>query len=254
MECVRISTDKYDNFLDATTNMKKNESGRSPRRTLLKLAALGVFGSAGISGLIQEALASGDLPTADGINSLTGSATVNGVAAKIGMLVKPGDTVATARGSTAVVVIGKDAYLLRENSRIIFEPSRDDAGALDGIIISAGKLLSVFGKRAGSGVRLRAQSATIGIRGTGCYVEIYPGRTYFCLCYGEAIISGGGMATNKTINTTHHENPLWLDESGSSMTVENGPFLNHADEELIMLEKITGREPPFVKMGLTGRY
>ena len=161
---------------------------------------------------------------------------------------------ATGRNSTAVVVIGKDAYLLRENTSIIFEQSLDDPGVLGGIVISAGRLLSVFGKRAGAGITLRAQSATIGIRGTGCYIEIYPRRTYFCLCYGEASISGGGMAASKTISTTHHENPLWLDESGSTMTVENGPFLNHSDAELILLEQLTGREPPFVKMGLTGRY
>jgi hypothetical protein len=38
------------------------------------------------------------------------------------------------------------------------------------------------------------------------------------------------------------------------MKVEAGPFMNHTDDELIMLEKLTGREPPFVAMGLTGKY
>ena len=235
-------------------NANTDDGDKLKRRSWLKLTSLGLLGPAGICGLIQEALAKGDLPTVVGINSLSGSATVNGVAAKVGTLVKPGDKVATGRDSTAVVVIGKDAYLLRENTSIIFEPSLDDPGVLRGIVISAGRLLSVFGKRAGAGITLRAQSATIGIRGTGCYIEIYPRRTYFCLCYGEASIGGGGMAASKTISTTHHENPLWLDESGSTMTVENGPFLNHSDAELILLEQLTGREPPFVKMGLTGRY
>ena len=235
-------------------NTAKRNAHRARRRRLIQLAALGVLGPAGISGLIQEAPANGDLPPVVGINSLSGSVTVNGVAAKVGTPVKPGDKVATGRGSTAVVVIGKDAYLLRDSTSVIFEASRDNPGVLGAIAISAGKLLSVFGKRSGTGVSLRAQSATIGIRGTGCYVELYPGRTYFCLCYGEATISGGGMAAARTLTTTHHDNPVWLDESGSAMTVEKGPFLNHADEELIMLEKLTGREPPFVKLGLTGRY
>jgi hypothetical protein len=38
------------------------------------------------------------------------------------------------------------------------------------------------------------------------------------------------------------------------MKAEAGPFMNHTDDELIMLEKLTGREPPFVAMGLTGKY
>ena len=235
-------------------NTDKRTTNNARRRRLIQLAALGVLGPAGISGLIQDVLANGDLPPVVGINSLSGSVTVNGVAAKVGTPVKPGDKVATGRGSTAVVVIGKDAYLLRDNTNVIFEASRDNPGVLGAIAISAGKLLSVFGKRSGAGVSVRAQSATIGIRGTGCYVELYPKRTYFCLCYGEATISGGGMAAARTLSTTHHDNPVWLDESGSTMTVEKGPFLNHADEELIMLEKLTGREPPFVKLGLTGRY
>jgi hypothetical protein len=228
--------------------------GKSRRRRLLQLGAFGALGPAGLCGLIQAALANGDAPPLAGVNSLSGSATINGVVAKVGSAVKPGDEIATARGGSAVVVIGRDAFLLRENTRVIFEPKRDEPGVLGAIVISAGKLLSVFGKRSNSTLTLRAQAATIGIRGTGCYLEIEPGRTYFCLCYGEATISGGGMAASRMIKTVHHDNPVWLDERGTSMTVEKGPFLNHRDEELILLEKLTGREPPFVKMGLSGRY
>jgi hypothetical protein len=227
------------------------------RRTWLKrITALGLLGPAGISGLIQEAIAKGDIPTISGINTLTGTATVNGKPAQVGTLVKPGDKVATGRASQAVVVVGKDVYMLRENSQVTFEESRDQPGVLENVLIATGKVLSVFEKR-GVGskpVRLSAQSATIGIRGTGCYLEIHPGKTYFCLCYGEAAIDGGGMAQTRTITTTHHESPVWLDESGSIMTVEKASFVNHNDEELIMLEKLAGREPPFVKLGLTGRY
>ena len=76
----------------------------SRRRHLKQLAALGLLGPAGISGLIQEALAKGDLPTANGINSLSGTVTVNGQAAKIGTPVKPGDKVATSAGSQTVEI------------------------------------------------------------------------------------------------------------------------------------------------------
>ena len=43
------------------------------RRWLKSAAAPGLLGPAGISGLIQEALAKGDLPITQGIQSLTGT-------------------------------------------------------------------------------------------------------------------------------------------------------------------------------------
>ncbi len=226
----------------------------SRRTTLKQLAALGLLGPAGISGFIQEALAKGDSPVVSGIQSLTGSATINGRDAKVGSAVNPGDKVATGKDSLAVVVVGKDAYLLRDGTNVTFEQSKSSPGVLETVLISTGKVLSVFAKRTDGGVRVRAANATIGIRGTGCYIEVQEARTYFCLCYGEAAIDGVGMAQSKIIKTTHHESPVWLDDRGGVMKVENAGFVNHNDSELIMLEKLCGREPPFVALGLTGRY
>jgi hypothetical protein len=225
------------------------------RRWLKSAAALGLLGPAGISGLIQEALAKGDLPITQGIQSLTGTVTVNGQPAKVGMPVKVGDRVATGAKSSAVVLVGKDAYLLRDNSTIVLEESKALPGLLGEVAVLTGKVLSVLEKRLrDQRVQYRVPNAAIGIRGTGFYIEIYPERTYFCLCYGEAAIDGKGMSEPKIVKTTHHESPLWLDDRGGSMKVEAGPFMNHTDDELIMLEKLTGREPPFVAMGLTGKY
>jgi len=226
------------------------------RRHWLKSAtALGIVGAAGVSGLIQEALAKGDTPTSAGINSLQGTATVNGKPARIGTAVKPGDRVATGPKSFAVVVVGKDAYLLRDNSTIVLEESKAKPGVLEKVLILTGKVLSVLEKRtADASVQYRTPNATIGIRGTGFYIEIEEGRTYFCLCYGQAVIDGKGMSESKIINTIHHEQPLWLDDSSGTMKIDKGPFRNHDDGELIMLEKLVGREPPFVALGLTGRY
>ena len=95
---------------------------------------------------------------------------------------------------------------------------------------------------------------SVGIRGTGCYLEVQEGRTYFCLCYGQASVNGMGLTEPKLIKTTLHESPVWLDDRGGVMKVEKAGFVNHNDLELIMLEKLNGREPPFVAMGLTGKY
>jgi hypothetical protein len=233
---------------------------KNNRRTWLtqisKAAALGLLGPAGISSLIQDALAKGDVPTINGVNTLTGSITINGQAAKVGTLVKLGDKVVTGndRGTIAVIVIGKDAYLLRESTSVIFEENRSSPGALERILIESGKILSVFAKRPPDrSVRLRAQSATIGIRGTGCYIEAYPTRTYFCLCYGEATVDAPNMAT-RNVKAQHHDEPMWLDESNGNMKIETTKFGSHTDDELILLEKLVGRVPPFVALGLTGKY
>ena len=237
-----------DNSLDLTL-------AHATRRARLKqLAALGLLGPAGISGLIREALAKGDAPVVKGINSLSGSATVNGSPAKVGTLLKPGDKVMTSGGSTAVLVIGKDGFLLRDNTSVTFQESKTKPGLVDGVLVTTGKILAVFTTRADNALIIKVPHATIGVRGTGCYIEVHEARTYFCLCYGEAAVNGVGMPQPKILKTTHHENPVWLDDRGGVMKVEKAGFVNHNDEELIMLEKLNGREPPFVSLGLTGRY
>ncbi|MEO8386719.1 MAG: hypothetical protein ABI583_15825 [Betaproteobacteria bacterium] len=225
------------------------------RRTRLKqLAALGFLGPAGITGLIQEVLAKGDMPTVNGVNALSGNVTVNGVRAEPGTVVKAGDKVSTGPNSMAVVVIGKDGFLLRDSTSVTFQQSKSKPGIVSTVLLTTGKLLSVFARRVEGELVIKVPNASIGIRGTGCYLEAGESRTYFCLCYGQASVTGAGMAQSKILNTTHHENPVWLDDRGGIMKVEKAGFVNHNDDELIMLEKLNGREPPFVSLGLTGKY
>ena len=224
------------------------------RARLKQLAALGLLGPAGISGFIQEVLAKGDVPVVNGINSLSGSVTVNGSPAKAGTPLKAGDKVSTANASTAVLVLGKDGFLLRDSTTVTFQESKTKPGLVKSVLVTTGKILAVFAKRTDGGLTVGVPHATVGIRGTGCYLEIHEGRSYFCLCYGEAGVDGVGMAQTKIIKTTHHESPVWLDDRGGVMKIEKAGFVNHNDDELIMLEKLHGRAPPFVAMGLTGRY
>lgn len=198
-------------------------------------------GALGITSIISDVLAKGDVPP--GIAKLDGSATVNGREAKVGTPVNLGDRVATARGSQAVVVLGSDAFLLRSNTVIEVQGSQ---GILSSMLVATGQVLSVFSRKP---VAVKAATASIGIRGTGAYIEIHPGHVYFCLCYGEALVEGPGMANAREVKTTHHETPLLLRDDGGIMKVEPGPFQNHSDAELIMLESLVGREPPFMKDG-----
>ncbi len=210
------------------------------REWLRRIAA---FGAAGASGLIAEALAKGDVPP--GVARLDGSATVNGREAKVGTPVNLGDRVSTGRTSQAVIVVGSDAFLLRSQTTVEFSRgARQDT--LSNMLVAAGQVLSVFSKKP---VAIKAATASIGIRGTGAYIEINRDSVYFCLCYGEALVEGPGMANAREVKTTHHESPLLLRDDGGIMKVEPGPFQNHTDAELILLESLVGREPPFMKDG-----
>jgi hypothetical protein len=205
------------------------------------LRAIAAYGAAGASGLISEALAKGDVPP--GVARLDGSATVNGREARIGTPVSLGDRVATGRSSQAVIVIGSDAFLMRSQTTIEVQGSQ---GTLSNMLVAAGQVLSVFAKKP---VAIQAATASIGIRGTGAYIEIKADNSvYFCLCYGAALVEGPGMNARE-VTTTHHESPLLLRDDGGIMKVEPGPFQNHSDAELIMLESLVGREPPFMKDG-----
>jgi hypothetical protein len=209
------------------------------RRDWIRMVAAGGAGAAALR--IADALAKGDIPP--GINQLDGTATINGRAAHVGAPVSVGDRIATGRGSQAVIVIGADAFLVRAKSAM---ETKGGAGVLKELLIESGQVLSVFAKKP---VAIKAANASIGIRGTGAYIEVNPDSVYFCLCYGEALVEGPGMDSAKLVKTTHHEEPLVLRDDGGIMRVEPGPFLNHSDAELVMLEALVGREPPFMKGG-----
>ena len=207
------------------------------RRDLMRYLAAG--GGAALGNLVSQAFAKGDIPP--GVNRLEGTATVNGRAASVGTPVKVGDRIATGGASQAVIVVGKDAFLMRAQTVIEIKGSE---GVLKDMLISSGRVLSVFSQKP---VAIKAATASIGIRGTGAYIEVNPGSVYFCLCYGEALVEGPGMANAKLVQTKHHEQPLLLRDDGGIMRIEPGPFQNHSDAELILLESLCGREPPFMK-------
>lgn len=210
------------------------------RRCLQGLIAGGALATGGVSGLIREALAMGSQPIASGIHSLRGSVRLNGSPARVGDLVRRGDRLDTGADGQAVLVIERDAFLLRENTQVEF-----GADALKQTFrLVSGKILSVFAK---GEHRILVPNATIGIRGTGGYLEaVEAERNYFCLCYGETEVAtlGGQRASYRT---GHHESPRYIYRDAAPLVA---PMLNHSDAELVMLEGLVGRFPPFYGSGL----
>ncbi len=89
--------------------------------------------------------------------------------------------------------------------------------------------------------------ATIGIRGTGIYIESDPEKSYICTCYGHTRISANADP-NVTLDivTKHHDKPVYVlpSSSGNALLVA-APVKNHSDVELDLIERLVGRRAPF---------
>ena len=138
---------------------------------------------------------------------------------------------------------------MRQNSRAELMGS----GALVSVLqLVAGKLLGVFG--GGAERRLVTATATIGIRGTGAYIEAEARRTYFCLCYGTAEVSAIVGGARDSYSTRHHESPRYIYGDGRKRSIVRANVANHTDSELILLESLVGRTPPPTFMESPFRY
>ena len=216
------------------------------RREWLKRALLG---GAAMPLLLRDVLAAS--ARTSGLLEVKGEVLINGRPAKQRASLKPGDSVATAPGSSAVFVIGRDAFLMREKSELLTAGGKALAGTLR---LVTGKLLSVFGRGSRN---IMTPTATIGIRGTGIYLEAEVGRTYVCTCYGRVDLQAINMPeARETVQTTHHDAPRYVHAHGEMpiRMIEAAPVINHTDAELIMLEALVGRKPPFVGSGSAYTY
>lgn len=220
-----------------------------PKRRALLLAALegGVFGATGLPLLSTPATAAvlgknpGRLPPGRSIYTLEGTATINGRAASPDSAINPGDTIETARDARMIFVDRGNAHILRENSRVSLPPSSDTANVLR---VFTGVLLSVFGRRKR---RLVTAAATIGIRGTGVYIESDPEESYICTCYGTADLMPLATDTvEETVVSEHHDEPRYaVGKAAAGKRFRRAPFKDHTDLELALIEGLVGRSPPF---------
>lgn len=213
---------------------------QSARRAWLHGAAAALLAAAGMLRL-RAALAAGAVPP--GVAQIKGDVRINGKPAERGQRVAPGDLIVTGKGAELVVVVEHDAFLVRGGSRIEFGAATT-RGAVTVLRILTGALLSVF--ESGRRREIRTMTASIGIRGTGIYVEIEPQRTYACTCYGEAVLTPvEDPRAAETVRTRRHDQPRYIYGKGMPNMMEAAPVVNHTDAELQMLETLVGRKVPF---------
>ena len=219
-----------------------------PRREFLVNAlGLGFFAGANLAGLFQPSFALGGLPSrlAEGksIYRLKGEVTIDGKKASLDTRISSNSYIKTGSGSRIIFVVGTDAFILRSNSELQMTGS---GLLIRSMRIITGKLLSVFGKRQTT-LSMTTITATIGIRGTGIYIESDPDQSYICTCYGQTrIIANADPDIVQDIQTKHHDFPVYvLPATGGSQLIRSAPVINHSDSELAMIEALVGRKTPF---------
>jgi hypothetical protein len=226
---------------------RQGESEDPRRRMLIQLLAAGAITGASASALAQLF---GGRPTklaaGRSIYRLDGQVTVDGKPATVDTSIGGRATIETGRNAEVVYAVGESAFIMRGNSKVTLETAQPDSVALTGLRLLSGKLLSVFAAR--KPMQLKAATATIGIRGTGVYMEADPEQTYFCTCYGVADVKANGdPESEETVAATHHDKPLYIVQGQpAGRNIRPAPFVNHTDQELQLVEAIVGREPPFV--------
>ena len=53
--------------------------------------------------------------------------------------------------------------------------------------------------------------------------------------------------SKETVAAQHHDRPLYiLGNEPKGKNIRNAPFVNHTDQELMLIETLVGRTPPFV--------
>ena len=179
------------------------------------------------------------------IFSLDGKVRVNNQPADLNTRIRTGDTVSTGRESEVVFVVGSDSFILRSNTQMEIKGSNFFVSALR---LITGSMLSAFGTRNNKQqLTVNSATATMGVRGTGIYMEAEPDLTYLCTCYGHVgVASATDPDDTEIIVAEHHDLPKYITNKASKGThIWPAPFKNHTDAELKVIEAIVGREVPF---------
>jgi hypothetical protein len=219
------------------------------RRWLIQALGAGYFSTRPMAQALAQVLGSRPekLPEGRSIYRVQGRVLVDGKEANLQTPVTPTSTIETPANGEIVYVQNQNSYIQRGSSRVVLERAeKPEGGFAAGLRVLTGALLSVFPR--GSPMTLKTKTATVGIRGTGVYLEADEEQTYFCTCYGVADIAANEDPQSKdTVAANHHDRPLYiLAKEPKGRNIRKAPFINHTDQELMLIETLVGRKPPFI--------
>jgi hypothetical protein len=210
---------------------------KTPRRKFLQGCA------AGAAGALLPLPAAAEWGV---IHELSGEVLLNGYRMRPGSAIRAGQTVRTGADGKIWFTLAGDAYFLRPRSELRLTSSSGVESLIDLLRLVSGALGATF--RPGRPRQVLAPTATIGIRGTGIYVESRAEETYACTCFGSTEIhsvEGGAMMEQVSVHAEHHLARRILRDPAAGMRVVHAPFEHHTNEEIARLEHLVGRPNPF---------
>jgi hypothetical protein len=172
------------------------------------------------------------------VRELLGEVTVNGYRITRQTALQPGQTLATGADGQIRFTVGNDAFFLRPNSRLRLDGSRPTEPFIDFLRLLTGALGATFQR--GMPRSIVTPTSTIGIRGTGVYVEAAPDWTYACTCFGTTEVSS---SMNERVAVTAQNHEARLIRAG--VPIARASMERHTNEEIAALEALVGRPNPF---------
>jgi hypothetical protein len=168
------------------------------------------------------------------IHELSGEVRLDGRRIARNAAIQAGQTLATGADGRIWFTLAGDAYFLRTGSELRLRgfPGRDKL--IEVLRLVTGALGATFAR--GPRRSVVAGTVTVGIRGTGVYVETRAEETYACTCFGTTEVNG------LTVSATNHAARLLR---RGDPRLQEAPLERHTNEEMGRLESLAGRPYPF---------
>ena len=183
------------------------------------------------------------------IVEMRGDVLKNGEALRPGNRIAAGDSVQTGPDSTVVFVVGSNAYMVRQNTRLALDG--DTPTAVKALRLLTGGVASVWGR--GNQRQVVLPTATAGIRGTGVYAEVFAEqayRGYFCNCYGTVDLAAG---TENVVSQASYHQSFWAEpEPRNGRLLTPAQAINHTDDELEFLAGLVHQRTAWQLAGRKG--
>jgi hypothetical protein len=184
------------------------------------------------------------------IVEMVGDTLINGARLLPQQTIQTGDQILTGPKSNLIFVIGNAAFHVRQNSNMTVERG-SSLNAVSLLRLLTGAVVSVWGK--GTSRQIITPTMTAGIRGTGVYTEIFAnldGRSYFCNCYGTVDMAAG---RDKVVSVSDYHQAFWGEVSPKDgQTLRPAKAINHTDEELEFLARLTNQRTAWQISGIKG--
>ena len=180
------------------------------------------------------------------VRELSGEVRLNGYPMSRESRIFPEQTVTTGADGSVWFTLDGDAFFLRPRSELRLRASRAGSALVDALRLITGAIGATF--EPGRPRSVAAGSATIGIRGTGVYIEASPLETYACTCFGATDVlstATGSMMESVRVAAQNHQARRIYRDPQMGMRVVAAPFERHTSEEIARLEALAGRANPF---------